>query len=139
MLGLKRARSDLSTAVSTAYFGLVVAKETMVVNRALTRFSDDIYRLQTGLLRGALAAPYEPAALRAQAYITRLAYQQAIQSYIYAWKQLVASMGVPQLPLTEVAGRVDRLIPYYEYDAVLAYALQNHTDVLRARNCVSIA
>ena len=83
-LALKRARSDLSTAVRTAYFGLLVAKETMVVNRALARFTDDIYRLQTGLLRGALAAPYEPASLRAQAYITRLAYKQAITSYIYA-------------------------------------------------------
>ncbi|MBV8268240.1 MAG: TolC family protein, partial [Planctomycetaceae bacterium] len=139
VLALRRARSDLSTAVRTAYFALLVAKETMVVERALARFTDDIYRLQTGLLRGALASPYEPASLRAQAFITRLAYKQAITSYIYAWKQLVATIGVQQLPLTKVAGQVDRLIPYYNYDAVLAYALQNHTDVLTARNTLSIA
>jgi cobalt-zinc-cadmium efflux system outer membrane protein len=91
------------------------------------------------LLKGTIAAPYEPASLRAQAFTTRLAYKQAITSYIYDWKQLVATIGEHQMPLTEIAGQVDRLIPYYEYDQVLAYALQNHTDILTARNGVKIA
>jgi len=80
------------------------------------------------------AASYEPMALRAQAYTARLAYRQAIQGYIYSWKQLVAALGLRELPLTEVAGRIDAFIPYFDHDTVLAYALQNHTDVLTARN-----
>ena len=139
VLALKRARSDLSTAVRNAYFTLLVDKETLVVTQALVQFTDDIYRLQTGLLKATLVAPYEPASLRAQAFIARLAYKQAIASYIYDWKQLVATIGLQQLPLSEVAGRVDRLIPYYDYDEVLAYALQNHTDILTARNVVKKA
>jgi cobalt-zinc-cadmium efflux system outer membrane protein len=135
-LALKRARSDLATAVRNAYFGLLVDKETLVVSRALARFTDDIYRLQTGLMRGALSGPYEPASLRAQAFATRLTYKQAITTYIYDWKGLLATIGVEQLPLTEVAGRVDRLIPYYDYDEVLAYALRYHTDILTAQNAV---
>ena len=83
--------------------------------------------------------PYEPAALRAQAFTARLAYKQAIQTYIYAWKQLVATINVRQLPLSEVAGRVDSAIPYYDYDAILAYVLRNHTDVLTARNGIDKA
>jgi cobalt-zinc-cadmium efflux system outer membrane protein len=138
-LALKRARNDLSTAVRTAYFTLLVDKETLVVTRALARFTDDMYRLQTGLLSGALAAPYEPASLRAQAFTTRLAYKQAIASYIYDWKQLVATIGVHHLPLTEISGQVDRLIPYYDYDEVLAYTLHNHTDILAARNALQKA
>ena len=55
---------------------------------------------------GRLAAAYEPAALRAQAYTARLAYKQSIASYIYNWKQLVAIVGLRQLPLSEVAGRL---------------------------------
>jgi cobalt-zinc-cadmium efflux system outer membrane protein len=133
-LALKRARSDLSTNVRNAYFAVLVAKETMRVNKALAHFTDEIYRLQAGLLGGGFAAPYEPAALRAQAYTTRLAYKQSIQSYIYAWKQLVAAIGMRQLPLSEVAGRIDAPIPFYDYDVVLAYVLNNHTDVLTARN-----
>ena len=53
VLALKRARSDLSTAVRNAYFTVLVDVETLVVTRALAQFSDDIYRLQTGLLKGA--------------------------------------------------------------------------------------
>jgi cobalt-zinc-cadmium efflux system outer membrane protein len=138
-LSLKRARSDLATAVRSAYFTLLVDVETLAVTRALARFADDIYRLQTGLLHGALAAPYEPASLRAQAFSTRLAYRQAIADYVYDWKKLVATIGLRQLPLAEVAGRVDRLIPYFDYDEVLSYALLNHTDVLTAANVLQRA
>jgi cobalt-zinc-cadmium efflux system outer membrane protein len=138
-LALRRARSDLSTNVRNAYFALIVAEETMRVNRALARFTDEIYRLYTTYSAAGLVAPYEPAPLRASAFTNRLAYQQAIYGYIYAWKQLVATLGLPQLPLTQVAGRVDRLIPYYDYDKVLAHVLANHTDVLTARNGVQKA
>jgi cobalt-zinc-cadmium efflux system outer membrane protein len=134
-LALKRARSDLSTAVRNAYFALLVAKETMRVNRALAVFTDEIYILHVkGQLGVGAAAPYEPAALRAQTYAIRLAYKQSIQAFIYAWKQLVAAIGLRQLPLTEVSGRIDTAIPYFDYEAILAYALRNHTNVLTARN-----
>jgi cobalt-zinc-cadmium efflux system outer membrane protein len=139
ILALKRARNDLSTAVRNAYFTVLVDVETLAVTRALVQFSDEIYRLQVGLQRAAQFAPYEPTALRAQTYINRLAYKQAIASYIYDWKALVATLGLPQLPLAEIAGRVDRFIPYYDYDEVRAYALQHHTDILTARNGVEIA
>lgn len=138
-LALMRARSDLSTNVRNAYFTLIVAQETMRVNRALARFTDEIYSLYTGYLAGGFLAPYEPAPLRAQAYTTRLAYQQAINSYTYAWIQLVAVLGLKQLPLTAVEGRVDRFIPYYDFDKVRAYILEHHTDVLTARNGVKRA
>src|SRR5262249_42589623 len=79
-------------------------------------------------------APYEPAALRAQAYAVRLALRQSIQNYIYNWKQLVAVIGERQLPLSDVAGRVDAFIPNYDYDRVLNHVLRRHTDVLTAYN-----
>ena len=132
-LALRRARSDLSTAVRNAYFAVLVAKESVRVNRALAHFTDEVYRLQVNLLTGGFAASYEPASLRAQAFTARLAYRQSIQTYYYAWKQLVTSINVRQLPLSAIAGRVDSTIPYYDYDAILAYILRNHTDVLTAQ------
>lgn len=139
-LALRRARSDLATRVRNAYFAVLVAKEAVRVNKALARFTDDIYRLHiAGQLGPGAAAAYEPAALRAQTFTIRLAYKQAIQAYLYSWKQLIAAIGLRQLPLTEVAGRIDALIPYYDYDAILAYALQNHTEVLTARNVLEKA
>ncbi len=139
VLALKRARMNLATSVRNAYFTLLVNVETLVVTRALVQFSDEIYRLQVGLLTGTQAAPYEPTALRAQTQLNRLAYKQAIQSYVMDWKALVATLGLPQLPLSEIAGQVDRYVPYYDYDEVRAYVLQNHTDVLTARNDVKTA
>jgi cobalt-zinc-cadmium efflux system outer membrane protein len=139
VLALKKARSDLSTAVRAAYFAVLVDREVLKVTRALARLTDGMYDLQTGLLKGDIAGAYEPATLRAQAFATRLAYQNAIQTYIYDWKSLVATIGLPQLPLTELAGQVDRYIPYFDYDDVLSYALQNHTDVHTARNAVQKA
>ena len=138
-LALRRARSDLATSVRNAYYALLVAQESVRVTRALAHFTDEIYRLQTAYLAGGFAAAYEPAALRAQAYTTRLANKQAISTYIYSWKQLVATLGLPQLPLSEVGGHIDRLIPYYDYDKVLEYARTHHTDVLTAQNGVDKA
>jgi outer membrane protein, heavy metal efflux system len=132
-LALKRARSDLSTQVRNAYFAVLVGKETVRVNRALAHFTDEVFRRQVNSLNAGFAAPYEPATLRAQAFTARLAYRQSIQTYYYAWKQLAATINVRQLPLSEVAGRVDATIPFYDYDALLAYILRNHTDVLTAQ------
>jgi cobalt-zinc-cadmium efflux system outer membrane protein len=138
-LALKRARSDLSTQVRNAYFAVLVAKETVRVNVGLSRFTDQVYLIQEELLENGFAAPYEPAALRAQAWTNRLALKQAIDTYIYSWKQLVAAAGLRQLPLSEVAGRIDRAIPFYDYDTVLTHVLRNHTDVLTAFNGVDKA
>jgi cobalt-zinc-cadmium efflux system outer membrane protein len=138
-LALRRARSDLATSVRTNYYNVVVAQETVRVNKALARYTDEIFRLQTDLLGGSFAASHEPAALRAQAFLIRLSYKQAIASYVYAWKQLVAAMGLRQLPLSAVDGQVDRLVPYYDYDAVLAHVLRNHTDVITARYAIQKA
>ncbi|MGH7136018.1 MAG: TolC family protein, partial [Pirellulales bacterium] len=127
---LRAARNDLATQVRQAYFALLVDRETLAVTRAVARFTDEIYQLSAQLLKGGTTAEYEPTALRAQANTTRLAYQQAITTYIYDWKSLVAILGLRQLPLTEVAGRIDRFIPYYDYDQVSAYVMRNHTDIL---------
>jgi hypothetical protein len=53
--------------------------------------TDDVYRIQATLLERGIASPSEPAALRAQAYAARLSNRQAIQTYLYAWKQLLAA------------------------------------------------
>ena len=43
------------------------------------------------------------------------------------------------MPLAEIGGKVDRFIPYYDYEAVLAHAKRNHTDILTAQNGVKKA
>jgi cobalt-zinc-cadmium efflux system outer membrane protein len=137
-LAVKRARSDLATAVRTAYFNHLVAREAVEVNYALAKFTDEIYRLQANMLLIGFAAAYEPAALRASARQARLAYRQAIETYIYTWRQLAAAVGIRDLPLSEVAGQVDQLIPRYDFNRALAHVLQNHTDLLIAQNSIDM-
>ena len=63
VLALKRARAICPPSVRNAYFTVLVDLETLIVTRAVAQFTDEIYRIQTGLLRGGMAAPYEPASL----------------------------------------------------------------------------
>jgi cobalt-zinc-cadmium efflux system outer membrane protein len=138
-LAEKRARSDLSTSVRNAYFALLVSKETVRVDKALAEFTYKVYRVSVNVLQAKLVPSYEPAALQGQYATARLAYLQAIQNYLYNWEQLRAAIGLRQLPLTQVAGRIDACIPYYDYTGVLAHVLKNHTDVLTAGNGIKKA
>ena len=64
VLALKRARSDLSTAVRNAYFTLLVDVETLMVNRAWRSSPTMFIESRLGCCAARSAAPYEPASLR---------------------------------------------------------------------------
>ncbi len=130
-VAFRRAQSD---------FNVLVAKETVRVLKALAEFTDETYRIQRDLAaRSPQAAAYEPAQLKAQAVLTRLALGQAISTYAYDWQILAAAIGMRKLPLSEIAGRVDRAIPRYDYDVVLARVLRCHTDMLTSLNGIDKA
>jgi cobalt-zinc-cadmium efflux system outer membrane protein len=139
-LALRRARSDLSTQVRNAYFGLLVARESMRINRGVARMTNEVFLIQRDLSES-LAAYYEAGTLRAQAGQARLAYQQSLFAYQAAWRTLVAAVGLRErdMPLAEVGGRIDAFVPIYDYDKVLARVLSTHTDVLSAQNGIEKA
>jgi cobalt-zinc-cadmium efflux system outer membrane protein len=136
-LALRKAESDLRSTVRTGYFAVLAAREGLRINRALVRLTDEVYKMMTDQLKGGQAAVYETMQLRVTALQTRTAYLQAHNRYLAAWKQLAASLGRPDLPLTELAGRIDSPLPRYEYDKVLAHILNNHTDFLTAKLGIS--
>jgi outer membrane protein, heavy metal efflux system len=138
-VALRRAQSDLATQVRTSYFGVLVALENVKVSLALARFTDNVYRIQVDLLAGGVAAPYEPMQLRPVALQARFSLLQAINQYQASWKQLVAALGLPRMPPTQLAGRVDLPVPVYDYDRVLTYVLANHTDVIAGMNSIQKA
>jgi cobalt-zinc-cadmium efflux system outer membrane protein len=134
-LALRRAETDLASQVRGGYFAVLVARENMRVSAALAKFTNDIYDIQVEQVRrGGIAAAYEPAQLRVLAVQARANVIQARHRYTSAWKQLAAALGLPGMPPTELAGRIDIPIPRYDHEKVLARALQQHTDVLTARN-----
>jgi cobalt-zinc-cadmium efflux system outer membrane protein len=131
-LALRRARTDLAYQVRGAYFAVLVAQENMRVSHALFRFTNEIYNIQIDMVRtSGLAAGYEPMQLRPLALQARLAFIQARNQYLSSWKQLAAALGLPDMPPSELEGRVDLPVPVFDYNAVLA-RLGRHTDVLTA-------
>jgi cobalt-zinc-cadmium efflux system outer membrane protein len=138
-VAFRRAQSDLATQVRQNYFAVLVAQENVKISKALAQFTDEIFRLQVDQLEAGEAATYEPMQLRVQAMQTRAALVQARNRYTAAWMQLAATLGLPGMKPTQLAGRIDMPLPLYNYEKSLAYVLTKHTDVLTAQNTIQKA
>jgi outer membrane protein, heavy metal efflux system len=138
-LALKRAYADLAYQVRTNYFAVLIALEGIKINEALYQFTNEIYRVQVELVEGTIAAPYEPLQLRPLAIQARFNLVMAQNQYLASWKQLAATLGLRDMPPTELVGRVDMPVPVFEYKDVLARVLAGHTDVLAANNTIQRA
>jgi cobalt-zinc-cadmium efflux system outer membrane protein len=130
----RRAQTDLLTQVRLNYFAVLSAQENLKVNRALVELMDEAYRIVVDQVRAAQAAAYEPLQERAQAYQARSALVQARNRFTAAWKQLAASLSTPEMPPTELAGKIDMALPILKYESLLPLVLANHTDVRTAEN-----
>ena len=139
LVAVRRATVDVTAAVRTSYFNLLVARYTLEVNRALADLADEVYALQLRRVMGGQANGYEPQPLYAQAVQARNAVAQAEAGYKAAWKQLAAAVGNPDLPVAPVNGRADTPAPAFDPAAALARVREQHTDLLTARNGIAQA
>lgn len=133
-LALRRARIDLMAKVKSAYFNVLVAQESVMINEALVRFTGEVYQIQDDKLKGGVITPYEPAQLRSLAVQARTALVQAQMGYIAAWKELAVTLGLPDVPLTRLEGSAEMPVPRLTYEAALARMLNVHPDIQAARN-----
>ena len=130
----KKAHIDLITQVRGAYFAALIARENVRITEALVAFTDSVYRNQVDQLKGGIVSTSEPVQLRAMAVQARTALAQARNRYDSAWRQLAATIGVPELQAGYLDGVADVPIESIDYDKTLAYVVANHTDVLAAHN-----
>lgn len=137
-LAVRKARYNLIAEITAGYYGVLVAQEGVIVNDALVRFTNEVYRIQVDKVREE-AAGYEPAQLRTLAVQARSALVQSNNRYVSAWKQLAASLGLPEMPPTYLAGSVDMPAPVVRFEPALNRLLSSHPDVLAARNLESQA
>ncbi len=134
-----QAQADVRTQVRAGYFNVLAARKNLAVTRALNQLTDEIYRVLVVQLKVGEVAAYEPMQVRVLALQTRAQLVQAHNRYLAAWKELAAALGLPGLPLTELAGRIEMSIPNYQYESVLARVLTRHSDVLIADDRVAKA
>ncbi|MFO0852455.1 MAG: TolC family protein [Gemmataceae bacterium] len=139
VVAVRRAEVDVTNAVRTQYFAVLVARQAVEVNRTLTELTDEVYRLQLRQVVAGEAAGYEPLLLYAQAEQARNALAQAEATARAAWRQLAAAVGRPDLPPAPLTGRADAPAPVFDLDRLRARILEQHTDLLTARNTVTQA
>jgi cobalt-zinc-cadmium efflux system outer membrane protein len=132
-LAYRRARIDLMAQVKSAYFAVLVAQESVMINEALVRFTGEVYQIQDDKLKGGVITPYEPAQLRSLAVQARTALVQAQMNYVAAWKSLAVVLGMPGIPLARLEGSAEMPVPKLSYEAALARMLNVHPDLQAAR------
>jgi cobalt-zinc-cadmium efflux system outer membrane protein len=133
-LMLRQTRLDVLTQVRRQYFTLLVARESIKINEAIVRFTHELYRIHVEQVSQELAAPYEPSWLRNLAVVARGALVAARNSYVVAWKQLVAILNVPQLPPADLVDNPEIAVPRLDYDATVSHILTAHTEARISRN-----
>jgi cobalt-zinc-cadmium efflux system outer membrane protein len=126
----RRAETDLMANIRGNYYAVVVAQDNIRANRGLVELTDEVYRVMVDQLRIGEVSPYEPNQLAVFAEQARIALVQARNSRMLAWRQLVASMGVPHMPPTALAGTANRPVPRLNFEKALAHVLTKHTDML---------
>ena len=139
LVAVRKAEVEVTAAVRSAYFAALVAQQTRDVNKSVADMADEVYRLLLKRVAAGEAAGYEPLQLYAQAVQARNAVTQADATYKAAWWQLAAAVGQPDLPPAPLAGKADTPAPVVDPEAAKLRMLEQHTDVLTARNAIAQA
>ena len=116
------------------YFAVLVARENMKVSGALTKLTAEVYDIQVDMVARRSRGTIRTGSGARPGGAGKGCPRSSANRYTSAWKQLAASMGLPGMPATELAGRIDIPIPRYNHAKVLARTLERHTDILTARN-----
>ncbi len=138
-LALRRTEADVVARVRGGYFAVLVVRENVKVSRALAEFADEIYRTHVELLKAAQSPAYESLQLRVLSTQARGGLLQARNRYVTAWKQLVSTLGLPEMPPGNLSGDADMPAPQYDHAVVLERVLKSHTDVGTALNAMQKA
>jgi len=134
LVAARRTQVDITGQIRTAYFALLVAQQSVEINRSLVALADEVYLLQRKQVQAGEAARYEPLQLFAQALQARSSLTQAEANVRSAWRQLAASLGQPTLAPQPIAGRADAAVPEFVLEHLQKQIQDLHTDLLTARN-----
>ncbi len=132
---LRQARNDLLSQVRREYFALLIAREALRINQAVVTFTRDVYEIQVDQVKGGgQAAVYEPSQLLTFALQARGALVAAQNRYIAAWKQLTATLNIPDLQPGDLVDDPDMGVPLVDFDAAVSHVLTMNTEARTARN-----
>lgn len=136
-ISLRRTWVGVQSTVRRAYFQLLSARKQVVLAKAQYDYSERAYQAQIKLVIAGESAPYEPLQLRVLAAQARAAIIGAQQNSIAAWRNLAASIAVPEMDTCPIEGRIDCPAPNISYAEALSQMNAVHSDIRMAENVVA--
>ncbi len=130
---LRKAQAEVQKQVRQYYFSYLWARENVQVANGVARLTDNLFNVLLQMTLTGITPPYQTMQLRVVALQTRGLVIQAQNRHIAAWQQLAAALSQPTMPLSQVAGQIDRPVPVFRYEEVLARVFAQHSDILNAR------
>ncbi|MCU0708923.1 MAG: TolC family protein [Pirellula sp.] len=127
---------QVTSDIRRAYFQVLASRERVRLANALLDLASRAYNAQVELVAAGEAAPYEPLQLRVLTTQARATLVRAQQDAIAAWRTLAAAVGVPDLDVTSIEGRIDCAVPSLTYEAAYERMTAIHTDIQMAQNLV---
>ncbi|MEZ5944178.1 MAG: TolC family protein [Planctomycetaceae bacterium] len=134
---LVKARIALASDVRRGFFKVVIAQERARLNRALAQLAGEAYEAHIDLVAGGEVAPYEALQLRVFAQRVHNDILRADNDLQASWRQLAATLGVPDMARHRIIGSIEQPIPEVNYDAALSFLLTRHSDLAAASSRVS--
>jgi cobalt-zinc-cadmium efflux system outer membrane protein len=125
---------EVLTRARSLYWEVVVARRRAEILRALVDLNDELYELQLRRAAAGETQGFEPWQVHARTRQVRLNLAQAEHQTTAAWQRLAILLGQPQLPTAPLAGDAEVPLPCFNREQVEKHVLENHTEVLTARN-----
>ncbi len=132
-LALMRQRYALFTTVRQGYFEVLADQRRIEVLTELVKLATQAHDTARRLLEAKQIAELDFLPFQVELNRLRGDLDAARRELEAAWQRLVASMGVPQLPLTRLLGALDAALPNYDFERAKAFILEAHPEVRSAQ------
>lgn len=132
-LSLLQERYVLLTTVRQGYYEVLTLQRRVELLGELVRLASESVETTKKLLEAKQVAKLDVLQLQVEQNRLRADEDAARQELAAAFRRLAANMGVPDLPITPLAGTLDAAPPEYDYDQVRHAVLNVHPQLRSAQ------
>lgn len=132
-LGLMRQRFILIGAVRQGFFEVLTAQQRVTTLTSLEQIAKNAYDNTRRLLEAKQVAQLD--LLQVQVELNRIQAELGAskREQTAAWRRLTATIGVPNLQETPLAGSIESELPAYDFESSKIQLVENHPEVGIAR------
>lgn len=138
-LALQTQRLALLTAIREGYFQVLTNQGRVQVLQHMVKIGKAGQDNAEALLQAKQLAELDvlPLQIEYQRFLADL--EVAEKEWVASWHRLAATLGMPQLPMAALSGKLEENLPAVDYERLRDLVLENHPEVLSARIGISKA